>query len=41
MIQLIEHLPQRILVVNAEKIAPVVIYETVKKIDMVEESKEG
>jgi hypothetical protein len=38
---LIEYLPQKILVANAEKIAPVVIYQTVKHDGkMVEESME-
>jgi hypothetical protein len=42
LIQLIEHLPQKILVLNAEHIAPIVIYDTVVgKGEMVEESKES
>lgn len=41
LIQLIEHLPQKILVLNAQHIAPIVIYDTVvEKGQMVEESKE-
>ncbi len=41
LIQLIEHLPQKILVLNAQHIAPIVIYDTVvEKDQMVEESKE-
>ncbi len=38
MIELIEYLPEKILVLHAEKIAPVVIYSTRKNDRMVEEN---